>query len=839
MHACRARRKALPRPACRYSERRVLGVLAMASSALALGTVLLGEIALEEQLGRSVYRARRTRDGRELSLRIVRPRSSQEAADFLTLAATASRVRHPALASVEAYGRLDADSCYIASELVTGQRLDEWADAVGIPPLVQVVELVRRLCVGLQAAARAGVVHDAINPRNVFVQSASGSRVPAKILGLGVPALLFDYAQEPHSLRFMSPEQLQVVSRSELPMTFRCSAQMNVYSCGALLYYLATGGPPFPGASATELLSSQVGAPLVPPARINPQITVGLSAVILRALSLDPGDRFASVADLGEALASVSGSIMPVMRRHESSSVRPTEDLFGPEPPTSRTSLPEVEGLARRSERRSARAFEPAAASEPSDEQSDKPTLPPAPPAAAIVAIETRDSISGVAPIGLFSSSPPTFEGVTLGVSEVTNASASKPTPLAAFSEPPRPHPAESTGASRSVASPPPPSSQRSSTPSSSPAPARRSVPAPAPSATRVSTPPPRPTRISRPPQARVSDPGSAPPRRRPLAWPWVALPLAALVCLLAFFFVRSMLDANEQPQASAAELPVPTPISRPDPTPAPQPAAAPRSLQGAVVAPAHNAPDPTTATVAEVDDDRDPEEEEEEEDEAESEREGRRRQRAGGSRKSRGATSSTRHTRPASEVASPPQSPPQGQASNNEPKTPASLVDEQLEDKSGVVPGLVSPSLALKIDRQLTAPGPALETFVPATRKPKPASNAPVDEAPLTAKVRIETVDVRGSLPTSQVRHAVDRLRSQFKVCYEQAAQAAGHNGFGELIVDIEIDERGRARSPRVRGARLPRLEACVIEAAHHLITRRAPDTGTVSATWKIAFSP
>ena len=773
----------------------------MPSSAPTLGTVVMGELSLEEQLGSAVYRARRTRDGRELSMRIVHPRNSQEAAEFLALAATASRVRHPALASVEAYGRLDTERCYIASELIGGQRLDEWADAVGIPPLAQVVELVRRLCVGLQAAARAGVVHDAIHARNVRVQSVpsgSNARMPVKLLGLGVPALLFNYAQDPDALRFMAPEQLHVLSRPELPSAFRCSAQMNVYSCGALLYYLATGGAPFAGLSAPELLAAQAAAPLVPPARINPQITAGLNAVVVRALALDPSDRFASAAELGEALAGVFGSVAPP-RPRERSSVQPVgEDMFGPEPPTFRTSVSSIAELEREADFDSRRISElpgPEIVHEVHDREPerDKPTLPPAAPPVAVMHTQTvgemRDSVSGVAPIGLFSSSPPHLR--TSG--ETTNAGAPKPTPLAAFSEPPRVVSLDS----RPHSSPPPPpsASKRNS----------------APRAASASVPP-----------GALDESHRA--RHRPVPWPMLAVPLAAAVCLLVFFGVREALGPSEEEGAVASSSepaarsePAPQPVAAP--RPAPQPAAPAPSLQGA------SAPLRPYISAAELD-----------EDEAVEEAPERDTSEAPRQRARRAARRSSAAQAPAAPAAAP--SAPVHVA----PARPAAAVQPSLVDEQIGEPSSLSNAEATTrpgADDFEATPSVVIAPPAPVAPAPLKVEPEPTVPLPLTAKVKIEEVEVRGSLPNSQVRRAVGRLTSQFKRCYEQAAQAAGHNGFGELIVGVEIDERGRGRSPSVSGGGLPRLEGCVSETIQHLITGRVPDTGTVTATWKIVFSP
>jgi hypothetical protein len=108
----------------------------------------------------------------------------------------------------------------------------------------------------------------------------------------------------------------------------------------------------------------------------------------------------------------------------------------------------------------------------------------------------------------------------------------------------------------------------------------------------------------------------------------------------------------------------------------------------------------------------------------------------------------------------------------------------------------------------------------------------------PLEAKSAIGEVTIRGSMPTSSVRRAVERINPQLAACYARAAQAAGKNQFGSVTVELEIDERGRARSPVARGAKLSGLNECVAEASSKVISDRAPDTGTIHASFKVIFS-
>ena len=96
----------------------------------------------------------------------------------------------------------------------------------------------------------------------------------------------------------------------------------------------------------------------------------------------------------------------------------------------------------------------------------------------------------------------------------------------------------------------------------------------------------------------------------------------------------------------------------------------------------------------------------------------------------------------------------------------------------------------------------------------------------------------MRGSLATSEVRRAVERLEPQLAACYTRAAKLAGHARVGVLSVEVEIDERGRAHAPHATGGALPGLDGCVARAVGKLAAR-PPDTGTVKALWKVAFGP
>lgn len=273
----------------------------MSDDPLAFGSVF-GELSLEEQLSPRLFRARRIRDGRELAVYVIPSETPAQAAELLARAEAVSGIQHPAIARVEAYGQLEDGRCYIASELVRGPSLSEWLNAFDTPTLPQVVELVQGLCSALQAALARGLVHEALHAGAIRVLRSRAS-LTLKLTDLAVPAA-FSETVDAKALRFMAPEQLAAAP------DFRPNAATNVYACGAVLYLLALAEVPYVGDDLESLLAAQAQDRFKPPISLKPRFPTDLNAVVLRALARDPEQRYASVAELSDALAACSGSVV-------------------------------------------------------------------------------------------------------------------------------------------------------------------------------------------------------------------------------------------------------------------------------------------------------------------------------------------------------------------------------------------------------------------------------------------------------------------------------------------------------------------------------------------------
>ncbi|MDD9947884.1 MAG: protein kinase, partial [Myxococcales bacterium] len=280
----------------------------MQANAEKKGAVVGGEYVLQYRIGRAdsnVYAAECQRDGQTVAVRLLGELSPEVAERVMADARAAMRVRHPMIASVLACDTEPDGTVFVVSEFVDGTPLSAWADAVGIPPLGTVVDFVHRLCLGLQAVNRAGLTHHAIAPHNILVLPFTfgpEGRVAGKLLDLGIPASTRAGRIDALSAQFMAPEQLLqgYGARSSISGGSACS---NVYSVGAVLYYLCTGGVPYPARTVRELVALREAGKALRPARINPSIPAPLNAIMLRSLVTSASERYPSVSELAEALA--------------------------------------------------------------------------------------------------------------------------------------------------------------------------------------------------------------------------------------------------------------------------------------------------------------------------------------------------------------------------------------------------------------------------------------------------------------------------------------------------------------------------------------------------------
>ena len=256
-----------------------------------------------------VYRARDTRLGRDVAIKVLPPSTTDEARlqRFEQEARATAALNHPNILAVFDVGRAERGP-FIVSELLEGESLRE-ALARGPIPMRKAIDYAVQIARGLAAAHDKGIVHRDLKPDNLFV--TAGGHV--KILDFGLaklaepePALsgqsVLPTTPPPTTpgvvlgtVGYMAPEQVR---------GGRADHRADLFAFGAILYEMLTGGQPFARDTAPETMTAILRDE--PRELAAGSIPIGLQRIIGRCLEKEASARFQSAGDLAFALEALS-----------------------------------------------------------------------------------------------------------------------------------------------------------------------------------------------------------------------------------------------------------------------------------------------------------------------------------------------------------------------------------------------------------------------------------------------------------------------------------------------------------------------------------------------------
>lgn len=211
---------------------------------------------------------------------------------------------HPNAVQVFDYGRAGDGTFYYVMEYLPGLTLDDLVKRHGPLPIGRVVHFLRQVCDALAEAHSIGLIHRDVKPGNVMVCQRGGLHDVAKLLDFGlVQTHVLREADERLTQQgavigtpaYLSPEQAGSGDTVDV--------RSDVYSVGALAYFVVTWRPPFAERTPIKMIAAHLYESPAPLTNHRSDVPPELESIILKCLAKKPTDRFADIPGLAAALA--------------------------------------------------------------------------------------------------------------------------------------------------------------------------------------------------------------------------------------------------------------------------------------------------------------------------------------------------------------------------------------------------------------------------------------------------------------------------------------------------------------------------------------------------------
>lgn len=239
-----------------------------------------------------VYKALDHRLNRQVALKILKDDYSGDAEfrrRFHAESQAVAMLNHPNIVSVYDVST-DGDADYIVMELVDGITLKQYIERRGgYLNWKESLHFASQIAKALEHAHNQGVIHRDIKPHNVMILK-NGS---AKVTDFGIARMMSAQntltKEALGSVHYISPEQAK---------GGRVDNRSDIYSLGVVMYEMITGQPPYDGESPVAVALQHINGGAKMPSILNPNLPGGLEQIIMRAMAVDPAQRYSSATEL-------------------------------------------------------------------------------------------------------------------------------------------------------------------------------------------------------------------------------------------------------------------------------------------------------------------------------------------------------------------------------------------------------------------------------------------------------------------------------------------------------------------------------------------------------------
>ena len=274
---------------------------------LTTGSIFAGRYQIIEVLGKGgmgkVYRALDKKLNEEVALKLVKP---EIASDKKTLERFSNELKIARKIAHKNVGRMyelmeEKGTHFITMEYVPGEDLKSFIKRAGPLSAGKTTFIAKQVCEGLAEAHELGVVHRDLKPQNIMIDKEGNSRIMDFGIARSLKAKgITDAGVMIGTPEYMSPEQVDAKETDQ---------RSDIYSLGVILYEMVSGRAPFEGDTPLSVAVKQKTETPEDPRKLNSQIPVDLSRVILRCLEKDKGKRYQSAGELSSELDRIEEGI--------------------------------------------------------------------------------------------------------------------------------------------------------------------------------------------------------------------------------------------------------------------------------------------------------------------------------------------------------------------------------------------------------------------------------------------------------------------------------------------------------------------------------------------------
>lgn len=272
----------------------------------------IGRYEIEEELGRgamgAVYKARDPQIGRTVAIKMILTRGlppddlEQYKERFFREAQAAGQMAHPGIVTIYDISEHETGEPYLVMEYIEGATLDKLLSPKKGGGMVErfsldkTIDIVIQVADALDYAHQRGVIHRDMKPANILI-TPDGK---AKLADFGIAKMpgsqLTQVGQILGTPAFMSPEQFTGAA---------VDTRTDIFSLGAVLYWMCTGEKPFPGDTITAIIFKVLHEKPMSMQQLNPTLPSELDPVLSRAMAKSPDDRYQTAREFVDALEAV------------------------------------------------------------------------------------------------------------------------------------------------------------------------------------------------------------------------------------------------------------------------------------------------------------------------------------------------------------------------------------------------------------------------------------------------------------------------------------------------------------------------------------------------------